>query len=72
MAKASPERLSIGHGGNGTAMHLTAALFTKKAQVKIRWSRIAARAGGQRVLGGHIPLAVLDITASLQLIREGR
>src|SRR5882757_1354099 len=30
-AKASPDALSIGHGGNGTAMHLTSALFTQKA-----------------------------------------
>src|ERR1051325_3198645 len=27
LAKADPKSLSIGHGGNGTAMHLTAQLF---------------------------------------------
>src|ERR1700733_7063858 len=35
-AKARPGELSIGHGGNGTAMHLTSALFTQKAGVNIQ------------------------------------
>ena len=73
VAKASPDRLSIGHGGNGTAMHLTAALFTQKAQVKIPLVAYRGSApAANDLLGGHIPLAVLDVTASLQLIQEGR
>jgi tripartite-type tricarboxylate transporter receptor subunit TctC len=28
LAKAQPGKVSIGHGGNGTAMHLSTALFT--------------------------------------------
>src|SRR6202021_20429 len=35
-AKTHPDELSIGHGGNGTAMHLTSALFAQKANVKIQ------------------------------------
>ena len=35
-AKAQPQGLSIGHGGNGTAMHLTSALFNQKAGVGIQ------------------------------------
>src|ERR1700710_1354946 len=35
-AKASPGTLSVGHGGNGTAMHLTSALFNQKAGVNIQ------------------------------------
>jgi tripartite-type tricarboxylate transporter receptor subunit TctC len=73
VAKASPDRLSIGHGGNGTAMHLTAALFTQRAQVKIPLVAYRGSAPATNdLLGGHIPLAVLDVTASLQLIQEGR
>src|SRR5438132_766912 len=30
-AKARPGELSLGHGGNGTAMHLTSALFAQRA-----------------------------------------
>ena len=54
-------------------MHLTAALFTQKAQVKIP---LVAYRGSAPVandlLGGHIPLAVLDVTASVQLVQEGK
>ena len=73
LAKSSPEKLSIGHGGNGTAMHLTAALFTQKAQVKIPLVAYRGSApAANDLLGGHIALAVLDVTTSLQLIQEGK
>ena len=35
LAKAEPNRMSIGHGGNGTAMQLTALTFVSMADVKI-------------------------------------
>jgi tripartite-type tricarboxylate transporter receptor subunit TctC len=73
LAKSSPEKLSIGHGGNGTAMHLTAALFTQKAQVRIPLVAYRGSApAANDLLGGHIALAVLDVTSSLQLIQEGK
>ena len=73
LAKSSPDKLSIGHGGNGTAMHLTAALFTQKAQVKIPLVAYRGSApAANDLLGGHIALAVLDVTTSLQLIQEGK
>lgn len=72
-AKARPGELSIGHGGNGTAMHLTSALFTQKAGVDIQLIAYRGTApAAVDVLAGHIPLAVLDIPASQQLIRDGR
>lgn len=72
-AKASPDALSIGHGGNGTAMHLTSALFTQKANVRIKLVAYRGTApAAVDVLAGHIPLAVLDIPASQQLIRDGQ
>ncbi len=73
MAKKGSDKLSIGHGGNGTAMHLTAALFTQKAGVSIPFVAYRGTAPATTdVLGGHISLAVLDIPASLQLIRDGK
>lgn len=73
MAKATPDALSIGHGGNGTAMHLTAALFTQKAGITVPLVPYRGTApAANDVLGGHIALAVLDLPASLQLIREGK
>jgi tripartite-type tricarboxylate transporter receptor subunit TctC len=72
-AKAEPQNLSIGHGGNGTAMHLTSALFAQKADVKVQLIAYRGTApAATDVLAGHIPFAVLDIPASQQLIREGR
>jgi tripartite-type tricarboxylate transporter receptor subunit TctC len=72
-AKARPGELSMGHGGNGTAMHLTSALFTQKADVKIQLISYRGTApAAVDVLAGHVPLAVLDIPASQQLIRDGK
>jgi len=72
-AKAEPQGLSIGHGGNGTAMHLTSALFNQKAGVGVQLISYRGTAPASvDVLAGHIPLAVLDIPASKQLINDGK
>lgn len=71
--KSQASGLSIGHGGNGTAMHLTSALFNQKAGTAIQMIAYRGTAPATvDVLAGHIPLAVLDIPASLQLIRDGK
>jgi tripartite-type tricarboxylate transporter receptor subunit TctC len=72
-AKQKSENLSIGHGGNGSAMHLTALLFNHMAGIDIplvpyRGSALAFA----DVVAGHIPLAVGDITAALALVRSGQ
>ena len=72
-AKADPQSLSIGHGGNGTAMHLTSALINQKANTKIQLIAYRGTAPASvDVLAGHIQLAVLDIPASKQLIIDGK
>jgi len=72
-AKAQPQNYSIGHGGNGTAMHLTSALFTQKTDIGIQLVAYRGTAPASvDVLAGHVPLAVLDIPASQQLIRDGK
>jgi len=73
LAKASPGTLSIGHGGNGTAMHLSAALFAQMADVKL--VEVPYRGSGPAALdaiAGQIPLALVDLPASLQQIRAGK
>jgi len=73
LAKAKPGELSIGHGGNSTAMHLTAALFAQKAGVQMGLVPYRGTAPATvDVLAGHVPFAVLDIPASRQLILEGK
>jgi tripartite-type tricarboxylate transporter receptor subunit TctC len=72
-ARSQAASLSIGHGGNGTAMHLTSALINQKAEVAIQLIAYRGTApAAVDVLAGHIPLAVLDIPASQQLIRDGK
>lgn len=73
LSRSSPDALTIGHGGNGTAMHLSAALFTQMAGAKI--PLVAYRGSGpvaNDVLAGHIALAMLDLPSSLELIRAKR
>ena len=72
-AKAQPQNLSIGHGGNGTAMHLSAALFAQMADVKL--VEVPYRGSGPAALdtmAGQIQLALVDLQASLQQIRAGK
>jgi tripartite-type tricarboxylate transporter receptor subunit TctC len=72
-AKADPQALSIGHGGNGTAMHLTSALFNQKSGTGVQLIAYRGTAPASvDVLAGHISLAVLDIPASKQLINDGK
>ena len=73
LARAKPGKLCIGHGGNGTAMHLSAALFAQLAQVKL--VEVPYKGSGPaalEVLAGNVPLAMVDLPAALQHIRAGK
>lgn len=73
LARAKPGSLSIGHGGNGTAMHLSIALFAQMAEVKL--VDVPYRGSGPAVLdvlGGQLPLAMVDLPSSLQQIKAGK
>ncbi|MDQ0572720.1 tripartite-type tricarboxylate transporter receptor subunit TctC [Variovorax paradoxus] len=73
LAKAKPGSLSIGHGGNGTAMHLSAALFSQMAGIKL--VEVPYRGSGPAALdalAGQVPLAVVDLPSSLQQIKAGK
>jgi tripartite-type tricarboxylate transporter receptor subunit TctC len=73
LAHAQPGKLSIGHGGNGTAMHLSAALFSQMADTKI--VEVPYKGSGPAaldVLAGNVPLAMVDLPSSLQQIKAGK
>lgn len=73
LAKATPGKLSIGHGGNGTAMHLSAQLFGQMSGA--RFVEVPYRGSGPAaldVLAGQIPLAVVDLPSALQHIKAGK
>ncbi len=72
-ARSQPERLAIAHGGNGTAMHLSAQLFAQMADVKI--TEIPYKGSGPAaldVLAGQVPLGMVDLPSALQHIRAGK
>ena len=73
LAKSQPGKLSIAHGGNGTAMHLSSQLFAQMADIKL--AEVPYKGSGPAaldVLGGQVPLAVVDLPAALQHIRAGK
>ncbi len=73
LAKAQPGKVSIAHGGNGTAMHLSAALFAQMADVKL--VEVPYKGSGPAtldVLAGTVPLAIVDLPAALQHIKAGK
>ena len=70
LAKTAPQSLSIGHGGNGTAMHLTARLFNHWAGLDN--TLVPYRGSGpvtQDLMAGHIPLGITDIASSVSQIQ---
>jgi len=72
-AKTQPGKLSMAHGGNGTAMHLSAALLSQMADVK--FVEVPYKGSGPAaldVLAGNVPLAVVDLPSALQHIRAGK
>lgn len=73
LAKAQPGKLSIGHGGNGTAMHLSTALFTQMADIKL--IEVPYRGSGPAAmdtLSGQVQLSITDLPAALPHIKAGK
>ena len=72
-AKASPGKLSIGHGGNGTSMFYAALLFTTMADVKIGLVPYRGTAPvANDLIGGHIGLGIVDPPPSQAALLDGR
>lgn len=73
LAKAQPGKLSVAHGGNGTAMHLSSALLAQMAGVKL--VEVPYKGSGPAALdtlAGTVPLAVVDLPSALQQIKAGK
>ena len=72
-AKAAPGKFSIGHGGNGTAMHLSSQLLAQLAGVQ--FVEVPYRGSGPATLdalAGQVPLAMVDLVAALPHIKAGK
>jgi tripartite-type tricarboxylate transporter receptor subunit TctC len=72
-AKAEPGKVAVGHGGNGTAMHLSVQLLKLMSATDL--SEIAYKGSGPvalDVMGGQVPAGVLDLPSVLQQVRGGK
>jgi len=72
-AKADPGKIAIGHGGNGTAMHLSVQLLKLMAGVDI--TEVAYKGSGPvalDVIGGQVPAGMLDLPSVLAQIKADR
>ena len=73
LAKAEPNRISIGHGGNGTAMQLAALTLVTMADVKINQVPYRGTAPVVTdVIAGHVQLGIADPPPSMGAISEGK
>ena len=73
LARAQPERLSYGSGGNGSPAHLTAELF--KASTGTRITHIPFKGSAPSVLalvGGQIDLSFTTIVISIPQVKANR
>ena len=73
LAKKKPGALSIGHGGNGTAMHLSSQLLNSVAGTSIE---LVAYKGSSPAatdtMAGHVPASMLDIPSAVNFIQGKR
>jgi tripartite-type tricarboxylate transporter receptor subunit TctC len=73
LAKAEPGRMSIGHGGNGTAMQLAALTFVTLADVKVNLVPYRGTAPAVTdAIAGHVQLAIADPPPSMGAISDGK
>ncbi len=73
LASAKPGELMLGHGGNGTAMHLSGELF--KLMAKVQFTNVPYKGSGPAAMdavGGQLPLAIVDVASALQQVKAGR
>jgi len=71
-AKGAGDKPSIGHGGNGTLMHLTAEMINQTAEIKlglVPYRGIAPVVND--LVGGHIPLGIVDPPSAMSAIEGG-
>lgn len=73
LAKAKPDQLNYGSGGNGSVLHLAGVLFTSQAGVDIRHVPYKGFAPMLTdVLSGHIQLGIGGVASVAEYVRAGR
>jgi tripartite-type tricarboxylate transporter receptor subunit TctC len=73
IALSKREKLAVGHGGNGTLMHLTAEMFNQMAGIKlpmVPYRGIAPVVTD--LIGGHVALGIVDPPSAVAAIETGK
>jgi tripartite-type tricarboxylate transporter receptor subunit TctC len=73
LAAAKQQPLSYGHGGNGSAMHLSGELLKMMSGAEL--VPIAYKGSGPvsaDVLGGQVPLGIVDVPSAIAAIKAGK
>ena len=72
-ARSDPGNLAIGHGGNGTGMHLTAVLLNQMAGTRIALIPYRGMAPVVNdLIGGHIALGISDPPSAMAAMEAGK
>lgn len=73
MARAKPDGIAYASSGNGSAQHLSGALFEQLAKIKL--THVPYKGGGPAmndVMGGQVPLFFANVASGLGQIKSGR
>lgn len=73
LARQQPNTVPVGHGGTGTAMHLSVQLLSHMSGA--RFLEVPYKGTGAAavdVLAGHTPVAMLDLPSAVQFIKDGK
>ena len=73
LAKAQGDKLAIGHGGNGTLMHLTAEMFNQMAGTRLALVPYRGMAPVVTdLIGGHVAFGIIDPPSGMSAIEAGK
>ncbi len=73
LAKGPGEKLAIGHGGNGTLMHLMAEMFNQMAGTNVALVPYRGMAPVVTdLIGSHVALGVIDPPSGMAAIEAGK
>ena len=73
LAKAHGQKFTIGHGGNGTLMHLTAELFNQMAGIKLALVPYRGMAPVVTdLIGNHVSFGIIDPPSGMSAIEAGK
>ncbi len=73
IALSKRQQLAIGHGGNGTLMHLTAEMFNQMAGTKVPLIPYKGTVPVVTdVIGGHVTLGIVDPPAAVSAVESGK